>query len=58
MNLGDCIRLDQQDALHHLREAFQLPPDVIYLDGNSLGPLPYAVIERIKQTVKIGRAHV
>lgn len=32
--------LDAADALSPLRELFDLPPDVVYLDGNSLGPLP------------------
>ncbi|MGW2834344.1 kynureninase [Streptomyces sp. NPDC001286] len=36
-------RLDADDALAHVRERFLLPPHVVYLDGNSLGPLPAAV---------------
>lgn len=32
--------LDQIDPLAAVRERFQLPDDVVYLDGNSLGPLP------------------
>ncbi|MGF1426660.1 kynureninase [Kitasatospora sp. LaBMicrA B282] len=35
--------LDAADDLAQLRERFLLPPDVVYLDGNSLGALPAAV---------------
>ncbi|POX63483.1 kynureninase [Streptomyces sp. Ru62] len=38
-----AARLDAEDPLAHLRDRFLLPPDVVYLDGNSLGPLPAAV---------------
>ncbi|MGW2465279.1 kynureninase [Streptomyces sp. NPDC001761] len=38
-----AARLDADDPLAHLRDRFLLPPDVVYLDGNSLGPLPAAV---------------
>ena len=30
---------------------FRLPEGIIYLDGNSLGPLPRGVAERVSQTV-------
>ena len=30
---------------------FSIPEDVIYLDGNSLGPLPKSALKRIEKTV-------
>ncbi|OQD57702.1 kynureninase [Streptomyces phaeoluteigriseus] len=38
-----AAQLDADDVLAPLRERYLLPPDVVYLDGNSLGPLPAAV---------------
>lgn len=34
------------------KSLFQLPDGVVYLDGNSLGPLPRAAAERIRKTVE------
>ncbi|MCH0564684.1 MULTISPECIES: kynureninase [unclassified Streptomyces] len=38
-----AARLDACAPLAHVRERFLLPEGVVYLDGNSLGPLPAAV---------------
>ncbi|MEM7522468.1 MAG: kynureninase [Pseudomonadota bacterium] len=48
---ADTDALDRQDPLAAKRGAFDLPEGVIYLDGNSLGPLPKGVKERIAETV-------
>jgi kynureninase len=49
--LQDCELLDQQDPLRNLRAQYDLPPGVIYLDGNSLGVLPKATPARVAQAV-------
>jgi kynureninase len=46
-----CARLDAEDPLAFARARFQLPEGVIYLDGNSLGPLPRSTPERLSQIV-------
>lgn len=42
---------DANDPLRALRERFDLPPNVVYLDGNSLGALPRATRERIAHVI-------
>jgi kynureninase len=44
-------RWDQEDPLRHRREEFELPGGIIYMDGNSLGPLPRATRARIEEVV-------
>jgi kynureninase len=44
--------LDAADRLAPLRQLFELPPEVIYLDGNSLGALPKAAADRVQRTVR------
>lgn len=48
---ADARRLDAEDPLRPFRDRFQLPPGVIYLDGNSLGALPRATPGRIAEVV-------
>ena len=50
-SLKDAQARDKRDPLGIKRQAFVLPDDVIYLDGNSLGPLTKRAQERIDRTV-------
>ncbi|MDP1902254.1 MAG: kynureninase [Rubrivivax sp.] len=52
MTRDDALALDAADPLRELRAQFELPPGVIYLDGNSLGPLPKATAARVQQVVR------
>ena len=45
-------QLDQNDPLAPFRDRFVLPCGVIYLDGNSLGPLPRATPARIAHLIQ------
>jgi kynureninase len=47
----DCIAFDRHDALGPLRDEFDLPDEVIYLDGNSLGARPKAALPRAQAVV-------
>ena len=45
--------LDLQDPLATYRDQFvSNDPDLVYLDGNSLGRLPVSVIQRMKKAVE------
>jgi kynureninase len=48
---ADCAALDLQDPLGMLRDRFELPEGVIYLDGNSLGARPRASLARVHEVV-------
>lgn len=43
MTRDEALALDAADPLARFKAAFDLPPGVIYLDGNSLGPPPTAL---------------
>lgn len=42
----------QRDLFEKTKAKFRLPEGLIYLDGNSLGPLPKGVAERVGRTVE------
>ncbi|WP_419810095.1 kynureninase [Sphingomonas sp.] len=52
MTPADARALDAADPLAPLRERFVLPADTIYLDGNSLGPLPRATPAALTHAVE------
>src|SRR5258706_326243 len=47
-----CLALDAADPLRRFRDRFLLPDGVIYLDGNSLGPLPRDTPARVARLVE------
>ncbi len=49
---ADAEALDRADPLAAYRDRFALPPDICYLDGNSLGALPGGVAEAVAETVE------
>jgi len=51
MTRDDALALDAADPLAPLRQQFQIPDGLIYLDGNSLGVLPRATAARVQQVV-------
>lgn len=44
--------LDREDPLGRFRDAFDLPSGVVYLDGNSLGPLPKRTLARMIEATR------
>ncbi len=46
-----CLARDARDPLAPLRQRFDLPAGVIYLDGNSLGARPRAALQRAQEVV-------
>ncbi len=52
-NREEAARLDAIDPLAAKRGAFRLPDGLIYLDGNSLGPLTHAARAALEQTIDV-----
>ncbi len=52
MTRDEAAALDAADPLAGFRAQFHLPEGVIYLDGNSLGPLPKATPVRIAEVMQ------
>lgn len=48
----DCAAMDRDDPLASTRDRFILPQGVIYLDGNSLGPVPKTVPARVARMIE------
>lgn len=48
----DALALDAADPLSKVRDLFDMPENVVYLDGNSLGPLPREVMPRIEEVLR------
>ena len=47
-----CAQHDADDPLRHTRERFDLPVDVTYLDGNSLGALPRKTAAKLQTSIR------
>lgn len=47
-----CQELDRLDPLTGCRDAFDLPPNQIYLDGNSLGPMTHRARAKVQQRLQ------
>ena len=47
-----CEKADAADPLGFRREEFHLPQGLIYLDGNSLGPMPKKALEYLEQAIR------
>ena len=52
LSRADLAALDRADPLAAVRAKFVLPPGVVYLDGNSLGPLPKATAAAVARVVE------
>ncbi len=53
ITLAQVDELDRNDPLAYLRDRFDLPDGLIYLDGNSLGPRPKGVREQVLRLLDV-----
>src|SRR5262249_25672692 len=51
ISLQNCREMDSADPLARYRDAFALPEGIVYLDGNSLGALPKAAEQRVREVI-------
>ena len=51
MTRAQALATDAADVLAPLRQQFQIPDGLVYLDGNSLGVLPRSTAARLQQVV-------
>lgn len=51
LNRAQCAARDAADPLRECRGRFDMPPGLVYLDGNSLGMVPKTVPDRVMRTV-------
>jgi kynureninase len=47
-----CVARDAADPLQGFRDRFLIPDGIIYLDGNSLGPMPRAAAGVLSRTIE------
>ena len=52
MTRADFEKLDREDQLAPFRRDFHIPRGVIYMDGNSLGAMPKAVLKRVGEVTE------
>ncbi|HLZ84012.1 MAG TPA: kynureninase [Caulobacteraceae bacterium] len=53
LSRDELVARDAADALAPLRGGFDLPPGLIYLDGNSLGALPRRTAAQVGEAIEI-----
>lgn len=54
LELETALKLDREDPTSHLAEKFELPDDIIYLCGNSLGAMPKSVPQKMSDALNPG----
>lgn len=47
----DCIKLDQNDPLLSFKDQFDIPKNILYFDGNSLGALPKTTLANMQNVI-------